>query len=71
VAKRAVVVDFGEAEVFERQVTDAFEGIVDVSGTGSDIFEEGAELVFTHDLGLIFFTIAVDKGKMKVPAACS
>ena len=46
--QRAVVIDFCEAQIFERQVTQAIERGVDVHGTGAHFLKQRAQLVLIH-----------------------
>ncbi len=43
-----MMIDLGEAQVFERQVSHAFHGRVDVHGSGADLFEQAAEMILIH-----------------------
>jgi hypothetical protein len=51
VAKGAVMIDFGETQVFEGEMAHAGKSRVDVDRAVTDIIEEFSELVFCHGLG--------------------
>ena len=48
-AKGAMVVHFGETQVFKRHVPQASHGRIDIYRAGAHLFEEGAQLVLIHD----------------------
>ena len=48
VPQRAMMIDLGEAQVFERQVAQAFDGRVDVHRSGADLFEQAAQMILIH-----------------------
>ena len=48
VPQRAMMIDLGEAQVFERQVAHAFDGRVDIHGSGADLFEQAAQMILIH-----------------------
>src|SRR4051794_40770207 len=43
-----MVIDFGEAQVLEGQVTKAVKSAIDIDGAGAHFFEEGTQLVLIH-----------------------
>jgi len=52
-AKRAVVIEFGEAEVFEGQMTKALDGLIGRELSGPDFVEQLSESVRVHDEGTL------------------
>ena len=50
VAQAAVVIDFGEAEVFKRQVTHALHRGVDFERAVADLIEQRAQVILIHTL---------------------
>jgi hypothetical protein len=48
VAEGAVMVNFGEANVFERHVPHFVKRGFDVGGAAADVFEEVPQIVFVH-----------------------
>ena len=50
VAQGAMMVDLGEAEVFKRHMADFGERLFDVDPAFPNLFEEGAELSFIHEI---------------------
>jgi hypothetical protein len=50
VPQRPVMVDLGEAEVFKGHVTNSGDRLVDLDRALANLFEEGAELSFIHEI---------------------
>jgi hypothetical protein len=46
--QRAMVIDLGEAQVFERHVLHAGSAVVDIRRAAADVFQKRAEPVFGH-----------------------
>ena len=49
VTQRAMVIDFGESQVLEREVPQTVERCVDVDGSGADLFEKAAQPILIHN----------------------
>ena len=49
VAERAMMVDFGEAQIFKGQVAKALDGAIDIHFPRAHLFEQRPELVLIHD----------------------
>jgi hypothetical protein len=50
VAKRAVMVDIGEPQIFERQMAHPMQRRIDIGCTGTHVFEQRPQLIFRHPL---------------------
>jgi hypothetical protein len=48
VPQGAMVVDFGEAEIFEGQVPDAFQSRFNIGCARANVFQQGSKLIFHH-----------------------